>query len=201
MWYDAARKVVWLGLCFRFLRSENFNIAFCRSVWLLFFFFFTVHSTFCLHTNPHRCMCMFSWRHLQFIIPWRAHMTWMNLNWQPFSPPVPEVHAGRLAILLTLPLADVLQGQSSLTKLLYIDKSFSLNCTFIRDHMILRSVLFKSCRIGRNASLSVILYLNFLLIYVCDFIAKRVFLSTINKVLVLNINIFPLDQRDVHYTS
>lgn len=106
MWYDAARKVVWLGLCFRFLGSEHFYIAFCRSVWLLFFL--KVHSTFCVHTNPHRCMCMFSWRHLQFIIPWRAHMTWMKLNWHHFSPPVLEDHAERLAILLTLPLADLL---------------------------------------------------------------------------------------------
>lgn len=38
MWYDAARKVVWLGLCFRFLGGEHFYIAFCRSVWLLIFF-------------------------------------------------------------------------------------------------------------------------------------------------------------------
>jgi len=58
-------------------------------------------------------------------------MTRMKLNWQHFSPLVPEVHAGRLAILLTLPLADLLQGQPSLTRMPYIDKSFPLYCTFI----------------------------------------------------------------------
>lgn len=58
----------------------------------------------------------------------------MKLNWQLFSPLVPEVQAGWLAILLTLPLADLLQGQPSLTKMPYIDKSFSLYCTFICHH-------------------------------------------------------------------
>lgn len=137
---------LWLKSCTLFARDQ---IGF--SFFFLFFFRLCMLNKgahwglrasvrVCVHTCFLEEIC-------NSLSPWRAHMTWMKLNWQPFSPKAPEVHAGRLAILLTLPGADLPQGQSSLTKLPYIDNSFSLYCTFIWHHMILNSVLFKSCSV------------------------------------------------------
>lgn len=142
------------GALFLVYRVEKLHIICYRSVWLVFFVCLCMLNNgahwglrasvrVCVHTCFLEEIC-------NSLSPWRAHMTWMKLNWQPFSPQTPEVHAGRLAILLTLTVADLPQGQSSLTKLPYIGNSFSLYCTFIWHHMILNSVLFKSCSVRRE---------------------------------------------------
>lgn len=97
----------------------------------------------------------------------------MTLNWQPFSSLLPEVHAGRLAILLTLPLADLL-GSAFIDKAaLYRQELFLV----LRLHLTSHDSQLRADKIlqyREKCLLECDLYLNFLLIH--DFISKHVFL-------------------------